>query len=212
MKKGVGMVCIHYAVEAPKAILPQGKPGSRTARLDRRLLRAVLVGESRIGRPTTNSFPTIRLRGVKPFSINDEWYYHMRFGPGMDGVTSILATLPPASSLDRPDGPHSGNPDVRAEVKEGKPQTMSWARERPDGGRGFGFTGGHDHWNWGNNDFRKLVLNAIVWTAKADVPPDGVTSKQPTVDELLANMDKKKVPDNFNPAGIQAMLDKWNGK
>ena len=44
---------------------------------------------------------------------------------------------------------------------------MAWARERPDGGRGFGISGGHVHWNWGNDNFRKLVLNAIVWAAHA---------------------------------------------
>ena len=42
--------------------------------------------------------------------------------------------------------------------------------ERPDGGRGFGFTGGHFHRNWGDPNFRKLVLNAILWTAGLDVP------------------------------------------
>src|SRR5262245_39807799 len=30
-------------------------------------------------------------RGVKPFKINDEWYYHMRFVGDMKGVTPILA-------------------------------------------------------------------------------------------------------------------------
>jgi hypothetical protein len=149
---------------------------------------------------------------VKPFTINDEWYYHMRFRSGMDGVTPILVTLPPESSLSRPDGPHSGNPQVREEVKNGQAQSMAWARQRPDGGRGFGFTGGHDHWNWGNNDFRKLVLNAIIWTAKLEVPAEGVPSQQPTLDDLRANMDDKKIPANFNPAAIQAMLDKWAGK
>ncbi len=34
-----------------------------------------------------------------------------------------------------------------------------WAVERPNGGRGFGFTGGHFHDNWGNADFRKTILN-----------------------------------------------------
>ena len=75
---------------------------------------------------------------------------------------------------------------------------MAWACERHDGGRGFGFTGGHVHWNWGHDDFRKLVLNAIVWTA-LDVPPDGVPSKTPTLDELMANQDEP-VPDKFDPA------------
>ena len=51
---------------------------------------------------------------------------------------------------------------------------MAWAAEREGGGRGFGFTGGHDHWNWGDPNFRKVVLNAIVWCAHGEVPKDGV--------------------------------------
>ena len=34
-------------------------------------------------------------RGVKPFKIRDEWYYHMRFREGMKGVTPILTAVPP---------------------------------------------------------------------------------------------------------------------
>jgi hypothetical protein len=51
-----------------------------------------------------------------------------------------------------------------------------WAVQRPDGGRGFGFTGGHFHANWANDDFRRVVLNALVWVTGADVPPSGVGS------------------------------------
>ena len=47
----------------------------------------------------------------------------------------------------------------------------------PDGGRGFGFTGGHVHWNWKIDDQRKLMLNTIAWIAKLEVPSDGVPSK-----------------------------------
>jgi hypothetical protein len=65
-----------------------------------------------------------------------------------------------------------------------------WAVERADGGRGVGFTGGHFHKNWGNDDFRKTVLNALVWLAKAEVPADGVQSAV-TDDELNANLDPK---------------------
>ena len=32
-------------------------------------------------------------RGVKPFVIKDEWYYHMRFVEGMKGVTPILSAV-----------------------------------------------------------------------------------------------------------------------
>ena len=65
-----------------------------------------------------------------------------------------------------------------------------WAVERPDGGRGVGFTGGHFHKNWLDDNFRKVVLNAAVWVCKADVPRDGVESKV-TADEVKENLDPK---------------------
>ena len=70
---------------------------------------------------------------------------------------------------------------------------MLWAVERPDGGRGFGFTGGHFHDNWGNDQFRKVVLNALVWLAKADVPATGIESHV-TSSDLDAHLDPKPAP------------------
>jgi type 1 glutamine amidotransferase len=224
MKKGVGLVCIHYGVEVPK-----GKSGDAFLGWTGGYFEPHwsvnphwTANYRQLGKhPTTN--------GVQPFSIYDEWYYHMRFrtpprpatlkGGAKDAVIAILTDLPPAStlvkadgSLARPDNAHNNNPFVRKAVLEEKqPQHTAWARERPDGGRGFGFTGGHNHWNWGHNQFRKLMLNAIAWTAHVDVPKGGVPSKPLTVEELLANQDYS-VPNNFNPARIQAMLDQWNRK
>ena len=66
-----------------------------------------------------------------------------------------------------------------------------WAVERPDGGRGVGFTGGHYHRNWATDDFRKVVLNALVWLVKLDVPAEGVVSRV-TEAEMMANLDPKK--------------------
>jgi len=83
---------------------------------------------------------------------------------------------------------HSGNPTVRSKI--GQPQHVAWAVEREDGGRGFGFTGGHFHRNWGNDNFRKLVLNALLWTAKAEVPENGVECNV-TDEDLKANLDPK---------------------
>ena len=137
-------------------------------------------------------------QGVKPFKINDEWYYHMRFREDLEGVTPILSDLPPASSLQRPDGPHSGNQFVReAVLKRKERQHMAWASVRPNGGRGFGFTGGHVHWNWGNSNFRKLVLNAIVWSAGDVVPAQGVSDGALTIQDLEKNQDYPQ-PANFN--------------
>jgi type 1 glutamine amidotransferase len=130
-------------------------------------------------------------RGVKPFDINDEWYYHMRFRPNMEGVTAILSAVPPDSTRQGKDDAHGGNPAVRADVGKNVPEILCWAAERPDGGRGYGFTGGHYHRNWANDDYRKLMLNSILWTAKAEVPAEGVNSNV-SEDDLKANLDKKR--------------------
>lgn len=134
-------------------------------------------------------------RGVKPFTILDEWYFNMRFVENQKGVTPILVAVPDASTTSRPDGHHSGNPTVRAAVARGESQTVAWAYERPTGGRGFGFTGAHFHNNWGHDDFRKLVLNAVLWLAKMEVPADGVKSSV-TAHDLTLNLDPKPVRKN----------------
>jgi type 1 glutamine amidotransferase len=145
-------------------------------------------------------------RGVKAFAITDEWYYHMRFVAGMKGVTPILTALPDAETLSRPDGAHSGNPDVRKAVAAGESQHVAWAYESPEGKRGFGFTGGHFHKNWANEDVRKVVLNSILWVAQVEVPADGVKSVLTPAD-LQANLDEKggkprvKPPAAAPPAG-----------
>jgi type 1 glutamine amidotransferase len=185
MDKGVGLACAHYAVEVPK---DRGGPEF----LD-------WIGGYFEAHWSVNPHWTARYdklpdhaitRGVNPFEINDEWYYHMRFRAQMKGVTPILTGRPTQETLSRPDGSHSGNPAVREAIERGEPQHTAWAVERPDGGRGFGFTGGHKHANWGNDDFRKIVLNALLWTAKADVPHDGVKSSVTPAD-VQANLDPK---------------------
>jgi hypothetical protein len=207
MKKGVGLVCIHYATE-----VPAGKSGERMAEWT----GGYFEPSWSVNPHWTAHYSHLPKHevtlGVKPFTTNDEWYYHMRFLSGTNDVTPILTDLPPASSLNRPDGPYGGNKYVRAAIANGEPQTMAWARERPDGGRGFGVTGAHFHWNWGNDNFRKLVLNAIVWAAHVPVPATGVPSRTPTLEELEANLDvtKDKKRADFNPERIRAMLKQWH--
>ena len=62
--------------------------------------------------------------------------------------------------------------------------------ERTDGGRGMGFTGGHFHDNWADDNYRKVVLNSLVWLAKMDVPSKGIESRVSPAD-LEANLDPK---------------------
>ncbi|HTQ38795.1 MAG TPA: ThuA domain-containing protein [Pirellulales bacterium] len=203
-KKGVGIGAFHYGVE-----VPAGQAGNYFLDWMGGFFETNW-SVNPVWMADFKQFPEHPVtRGVKPFAITDEWYFHMRFPDNSSRVTPILTAVPPASTMSRPDGPHEGNPPVRAEVAQGVPQTMAWVVERPDGGRGFGFTGGHYHWNWGNDNFRKLALNMICWSAKVDVPAGGVASKTPTVDELMANLDPKPVDSKFDKEHFQKMLDQW---
>jgi hypothetical protein len=67
---------------------------------------------------------------------------------------------------------------------------MMWAFDRPDGGRTVGFTGGHTHANWGDPNQRKIMLNALLWIAKVEVPKEGVMDSI-TADDLTKNLDEK---------------------
>jgi type 1 glutamine amidotransferase len=185
-KRGVGIACLHYAVEVPKE---KGGPeflnwmgGYFEPHWSVNPHWTLAKTEIAQGHPIT--------RGVKPFETNDEWYYHMRFREPMTGVTAILSAVPPDATRERPDGPHSNNPAVRAAKGKGEREVLAWAYERPEGGRGFGCTGAHFHRNWANDDFRRMMLNALVWTAGLEVPADGVVSAV-TAEEMAANLDDK---------------------
>jgi hypothetical protein len=202
MNQGVGLACIHYTVDPtdPAAI--------------KRLI--AWIGGAYEQHWSTNpfweadfkTFPDHPVaRGLKPFKISDEWYYHMRFAEDMKGVTPILAAVPPEKTRQGPDGPHSGNPHVRA--RSGMAEVVGWVYERPSGGRGFGFTGMHSHWNWAQDSFRKSVLNALVWVAGAEVPADGVRSKTPSLEDLEADLGQPR-PANFNADAIRKQVDQMN--
>lgn len=189
MKKGVGFGCIHYAVEVPK-----DKGGKEFLNW----IGGYFETDWSVNpfwEAEFTKFPNHPVtRGVKPFKMRDEWYYHMRFQENMRGVTPILSALPPVSTLNRRDGPHENNPYVREAVLTNKePQHLMWVYERPDGGRGFGFTGGHSHKSWGNENFRKVVLNAILWIAKVEVPENGLDCVV-TEEDLTPNLDPKGQP------------------
>ena len=186
---GVGIGCIHYAVEVPK-----GEAGDTFTDV----LGGYFEPNWSVNPHWDASFkmPDHAIaRGIGDFKIRDEWYYHMRFRKDMEGVTPILSDLPPADSLSRPDGAHSGNPHVREAVLERQePQHVMWAYQRPEvvgEGRSFGFTGGHFHKNWQHDDHRRVVLNAVVWIAGIEVLKNGVPSPTPTDEEMAANLDEK---------------------
>ena len=183
-KKGVGIGCAHYGVEVPK-----GDPGN--AMLD-------WIGGhyehlfscNPMWAPEFKNFPDHPVtRGVKPFSVTDEWYFNIRFRPEMKGVTPILVAKCPDEVRKGPYVFPKG-PYPHIIEASGRDEVMMWVAEREGGGRGFGFTGGHRHVNWGDENFRKVVLNALLWIAKAEVPANGVNCAV-TEGDLKNNLDPK---------------------
>jgi hypothetical protein len=140
--------------------------------------------------PDYQSFPTHSVtRGLKTFSIKDEWYFNLRWQEGMAGVTPILVAKP---SDQVRDGPYvwPAGPYPHVQAAKGRDETMMWVKEQGKQ-RAFGFTGGHFHSNWGDANFRKVILNAMVWVSGLEVPADGVKSTL-APEALNQNLDIKK--------------------
>jgi type 1 glutamine amidotransferase len=170
----VGFVNLHYAVEYPKSQSDH--------------VLKWLGGYYEMGFSTNPhwvaDFTTLPkhpiTRGVKPFKIRDEWYFNIRFKPESKDVTPILQATPP-DGVRRTDA---------AREHKGRSEIVAWAFERGDGGRSFGFTGGHTHKNWANEDFRRLVVNAILWSAGLEVPEGGAKVEMDP-DDINRNLDRK---------------------
>ncbi len=152
MKRGVGMVVLHYSliVEDPR---------SRSYLLDwiggyhRSGQSQVKIDRSEAS-PATPDHPI--LRGVGPWTTDHEYYFNQYFRENDRRRVPILTTMMPSDNPQR--------------------HVIAWAVEREGGGRGFAFTGGHYHQNMLLDDYRRMILNAIVWTAQISVPKGGVVS------------------------------------
>jgi type 1 glutamine amidotransferase len=165
MDAGMGLVCVHYATgltaihvrEDGDHPLLRWMGGYYATRCTHhksvaKVFRGATV-EPAADHPVT--------RGWKAFTFDDEPYINNYFGPGGPAKTvTVLATamLPP----DKP-----------------AREAVAWAVDRPDGGRGVGVVFPHFYRNWANPDVRTLVLNAVAWAAKREVPASGVRSDPP---------------------------------
>ena len=203
MKRGVGLACIHYGVETTK-----GPAGDHFLKWIGGYFEPYW-SVNPVWNAAFKLLPSHPItQGVMPFTMQDEWYYHMRFREATSAIGSIVPILsahPPENTMKRlkpgvDKHPHHGNPDVAdAVLKRKEAQHVAWAYQRGEDynyGRGFGFTGAHFHENWASLDARRLVLNAIAWIAKVDVPKTGVPSKEVTLKDLLRNQDFPK-PENW---------------
>jgi type 1 glutamine amidotransferase len=161
MRRGCGLIMFHWSTFSPTRFHDMitewvgGYFDYETGLGPRKWYSAIQTWNADSKLPT----PTHPIcHGVKPFTTQEEYYYRIRFRENDSRLTPIVTTRPPKETEDFPVG---------------------WAVERKEGGRGFGFTGGHFYKNWWSPDFRKLILNAIAWTAKLEIPPSGIDSELP---------------------------------
>src|SRR5262249_43847000 len=180
MDAGVGFVNLHYAVEYPKT-----QSGHILDWLGGYYETGFSINPH--WKAEIKSLPEHPItRGVRPFTLTDEWYFNIRFRPESKGVTPILKATPPDDKRGTP----------AAKEHPGREEILAWAFDRDNGGRSFGFTGAHFHRNWGDENFRRVVTNAILWTAKVEVPRDGAPVELDPAD-LNKNLDKKpRAPEN----------------
>ena len=185
--KGTGIGFGHYGVEAPA-----GAPGDAMLRWIGGFYEDH-YSVNPMWTPPFDNFPKHPItNGVGRFATHDEWYFNMRWSTDaavQQRVTPILVATP---GDDVRNGPYVSpkGPYDHIIAARGRAETMMWTFERPDGGRGLGFTGGHTHTNWGDVNQRRIVLNALLWLAKADVPAAGVVDRI-TAEDLTQNLDEK---------------------
>lgn len=159
MEKGIGLVALHQAFTVPdddtSIGLERWLGGARYGMFDRTTELAELT-------PADHPIS----RGATTFAYHDEFYPTIRFATAGGRVTPVLAG------------------GLHVQFRQGKflaidrsvPSTVAWAFERDGGGRSFGFSGVHYLVALDQPALRRLLLNAILWTAQLDVPAGGVTS------------------------------------
>jgi len=98
-------------------------------------------------RQTSSPHPITR--GVTAVTVNEEFYYALKW-----------ADPKPTPLMEA--------------VIEGEAYAVSWAWNRPDGGRSFGFSGLHFHANWDRPEYRRLVTQGVLWTLGREIPAEGI--------------------------------------
>ncbi|HZV22402.1 MAG TPA: ThuA domain-containing protein, partial [Luteimonas sp.] len=156
MRRGVGVVALHQASTISPGDdlgLPRWLGGARIGTFDRSTEWAQL-------QPAAHAVA----RGIVPFAYRDEFYPTIRFADAAAGArTPVLRAVL-----------HPQFRDGRALVED-VPETVdvAWAFERSGGGRSVVYTGAHYLAALDAPGVRRLLLNAVLWTAGLDVPDVG---------------------------------------
>lgn len=189
VNRGVGIAALHFAVHATE---PVGE------KYFKRWLGGYYHSQTSTNPHWQGHFAADSdhdiFNGVNDFSARDEFYFNILFTPE---AKPILLATPPDEARDHVPHPRrtlfffGGSVPEEVASNPGREETIAWGVERADGGRGFGFTGGHFHWNWGSDNYRKFVLNALLWSAGAEVPERGVPVIPLSFESLRAGQDEQ---------------------
>lgn len=182
VKDGMGIMFMHYGVHPSKDVGEKYfKPWIGGYMDDHKSVNPHWIADLKANKklPIANGLP-------ETFPAYDEFYYAMNFAEGHNGECgccgAAVTGVPEPKRMIR----YINMWNKNGEEGFGKPQKLMWYKDTPvaEGGRGIGFVGGHYHKNWAIDEFRKMVLNAIVWTARGEVPKFGVPSAPISKDKL----------------------------
>jgi type 1 glutamine amidotransferase len=148
-RRGGGLTCLHWGM-GTREVGPVAEFASMFGGCHGGPDRKYKV-VSVTAKPATETLPI--LNGIAPFEVQDEFYYALK-RPAQTPMRSILPLI--TVPIDDSD------------------QSVAWAFDRADGGRSFGFSGLHFHTNWKLLEYRRLVLQGIVWTLNQPIPKDGL--------------------------------------
>ena len=159
IRRGAGLVMVHQAFTVPP---------------DRRLdwladaLGAIREGQADRTDETVRFSPPAHpvTRGLSAFDVTGEFYPTIRFTADPRRLTPLLSGA------------------MHIQVRNNRPappgaavtRTAAWAFERSDSGRSFGFSGGHFVDEWQDPNLRRLLVNAVLWSARIEVPAKGATA------------------------------------
>jgi hypothetical protein len=162
MKDGAGLVTIHWASSVDKKDLDR-LGATWLGYLGGTWISNVGLsgGKSKL-RQLAPKHPICR--GWSEYEIDDEYY--------LDPVIGKKAM-----------------PLLQVRERKGKDVVVGWAFERPGGGRSFGTTLGHPYRNFQIEAFRRMLVNAILWSAHVEVPKSGAPVN--IADKALALPPKK---------------------
>lgn len=176
MKRGCGFLTFHFSTFAPnqyaREILEWSGGYFQWETAGKRQWYSAITTKEAEVQLGTPEHPVSR--GLKRFKMREEFYYNLRFAKEDKALKPIWIV-----------------PELSGRNREGN--VVAWVRQREDGGRGFGTTCGHFYDNWKHADFRKLILNALAWTARIEVPPGGVEARFYTHAQITEALDSDTI-------------------